>query len=458
MDATRPSPPGVVKERPAPFADPAGCLRRAFAAALEAAAPSRLLVPELLPRDVEGRLVVVGAGKAAAGMACAVVDGYSRAEDRAVTPEGLVIVPHGAPIPCRPDDIPDTSSPGAVSEAIGRIAIRRGAHPIPNDASVAATVELLACAAGLSEEDTLVALWSGGGSSLFCQPRGVSLAEKQAVVSQLLQSGATIHEINLVRRHLSGVKGGQFVRVTGAGRIFSYVISDVVGDDLPVIASGPTVPDPTTFAEALAVLDRYRLAAPEVRAALRHGVRGRSPETPKPGDKTFRRVRTRIIGTGRDALKGASDSLSSDGLAVLAMDPRVEGAATAAARRDAQRARRLAPGEAFLTNGECTVEVKGKGRGGRNLEYLLALAIELDGAPGVWALAADTDGTDGTSDAAGAVIGPETLARARASGLDPAAFLADNDAHGLFDALGDLVRTGWTGTNVNDLHVILKVT
>lgn len=415
----------------------------AFRAAVEACQPGRLLVPELLPRPITGRVVLVGAGKAAIGMASAVLHGYATTGERASV-EGIVIAPAGA------------IGPDVLESGSGRVEVRRGSHPVPDGAGVSATIELVACLAGLAERDTLVSVWSGGGSALLCEPRRVTLEQKQEAVASLLRSGASIGEINIVRKHLSAVKGGQLVRKTGAGRIVSYVLSDVVGDDLSAVASGPTVPDPSTFADALAVLDRYRLDPPGVRALFRRSLREGLPETPKPGDPSFRRVRTRIVGCGRDALNAAVGHLAGHGVEALVADARLEARARDAASQDARRARALRPGGAFATSGECTVEVKGRGRGGRNLEYLLALALALEGEPGVWALAADTDGQDGTSDAAGAVLAPDTLARAAALGLDPAACLAANDAHGFFEALGDLVRTGPTGTNVNDLHIVVR--
>ncbi len=436
MATSKPSVAAPVKAEPRAR----GFLLDAFAAGVGAAQPARLIATSLLPRPSPGRMVVVGAGKAAIGMARAVTGALEvRGDGRG--PEGLIIAPHAV-------DQPDP---------IAGIEVHRGRHPIPDESSIDATVALMALVGGLGERDTLIALWSGGGSALLCEPQGVSLAEKQEVLAALLRVGAGISEINLVRRHLSAVKGGQFVKRAGAGAIHALVLSDVVGDDLAAVASGPTVPDPTTFAEALSVLDRYRVPAPGVRDALRRGARGEMAETPKPGDRIFRRVRTRLIGGGRDAVNGALESLRDAGLRPFVADGRVSGPALAAAERDAIRVRGLESGDVFVTNGECTVEVRGQGRGGRNLEYLLALALELDGEPGVWALAADTDGIDGTSDAAGAVIGPDTIERAAALGIDGAAYLSDNDAHGFFEALGDLVRTGPTGTNVNDLHIVLRM-
>lgn len=386
----------------------------------------------------------MGAGKAAIGMASVVLDGYARNGERERI-EGVVIAPAGA------------IGPDVLESESGRVEVRRGSHPLPDDASVSATVDLMACLAGLAERDTVVAVWSGGGSSLLCEPKGVTLEQKREAVAALLRTGASIGEINIVRKHLSAVKGGQLVRRTRAGRIVSYVLSDVVGDELSVVASGPTVPDPSTFADALAVLDRYRLDLSGVRAQFRRSIREGLSETPKPGDPTFRRVRTRVVGCGRDALNAAVGHLAAHGVETVVADARLEARARDAALKDARRAHALRPGGAFVTNGECTVEVTGCGRGGRNLEYLLALALALDGKPGVWALAADTDGKDGTSDAAGAVLAPDTLARAASLGLDPSACLAANDAHGFFEALGDLVRTGPTGTNVNDLHIVLRM-
>jgi hydroxypyruvate reductase len=309
---------------------------------------------------------------------------------------------------------------------------------------------------GLTRDDLVLALISGGGSSLFALPaQGLTLADKQAVTRALLTSGAPISEINCVRKHLSGVKGGRLALAAQPASVASLIISDVPGDDPAIVASGPTVADSTTRAQALAILESYRIAIP---AAVSAWLRNPASETPKPGDPAFARVQTCVIARASDALAAVSWRIEAQGLEVIDLGDAIEGEAREVAREHAQLALRHArEGRAcvILSGGETTVTVKAKGRGGPNSEYLLALAIALDSAPGIWAIACDTDGIDGTETNAGAFISPDTLSRAQRCGADAQGALARNDAYGFFQSLGDLVETGPTRTNVNDLRAIL---
>ena len=442
--------------------DARALLRRLFDAAVAAADPARLL-PGRLPPPPPGRTVVVGAGKAAASMAAA----FER--DWPYPLEGLVVTRYGHGVPCE------------------RVEVVEAAHPVPDAAGQQAAARILELAEGLGAGDLLVCLISGGGSSLLALPAaGLTLADKQEVNRRLLRSGATIAEMNCVRKHLSAVKGGRLAAAARPARVVTYLISDVPGDDPSVIASGPTVPDPTTFAGALAVLERYGIREPAaVLDHLRAGAAGRLAETPKPDDPAFAADDVAMLATARGSLEAAAALARDEGLtavvlgddlegearelagrhSLLALDTLRGGESTLAALREAV-ARDAAhlddavliaprPPLVYLSGGETTVTVAGTGRGGRNAEYLLGLVLALDGHPGVSALACDTDGVDGTEDNAGAVAGPDTLEHARAAGLDPVACLAANDAYGLFAALGDLVVTGPTRTNVNDFRAIL---
>jgi hydroxypyruvate reductase len=414
---------------------PAELLRDLFDAALAAADP-RLALPPHLPEPPEGRTVLVGAGKAAAAMARAVEDNWHGPL------EGLVVTRYGHALPCR------------------RIEVVEAAHPVPDAAGRRAAERILAMVQGLSAEDLVICLISGGGSALLALPApGLSLEHKQEVNRLLLRSGADIVQMNCVRKHLSAIKGGRLAAAAAPARVLTLVISDVPGDDPASIASGPTVPDPTSFADARAILARYGIVAPEpVRAHLEAA----TDETPKPGDARLAGAETRIIARPQDALEAAAARARAAGVAPLILGDAIEGEAREVARVMAGIARQAwrhgqpaAPPCVLLSGGETTVTLSGTGRGGRNAEFLLALAIALDGVPGVHGLACDTDGIDGTEDNAGARIGPDTLARAEAAGLDPKAYLADNDGYRFFAALGDLVVTGPTLTNVNDFRAIL---
>ena len=410
-------------------------LRALFDAAVAAADPAA--VAAHLPPPPRGRCVAVGAGKGAAAMARAVECAWP---DAAI--EGLVVTPygHGAPT--------------------SRIRVVEAAHPVPDDAGLEAAGEVLRLATGLGDDDLMLCLLSGGGSALLAAPApGVSLADKRAVTGELLRSGATISEINCVRKHLSAVKGGRLSAAAWPARVETLAISDVPGDDIATIASGPTVADPTTYAEARAVLEARRIAPP--RSVAAH-LAAEPDETPKPGDARLARSRATVVTTPQAALEAAANAARDEGFHPLILSDAVEGEArevagvhAAIARQIARRGQPAPPPCALLSGGETTVTVSGSGRGGRNTEFLLALALALNGEPGVHALAGDTDGIDGNADNAGAFLGPDTLARAAAAGVDARAHLTRNDSRDVFSALGDLLVTGPTLTNVNDFRVIL---
>jgi hydroxypyruvate reductase len=331
---------------------------------------------------------------------------------------------------------------------------------VPDEAGRDAAARMLAAVQGLTSDDRVLVLVSGGGSALLALPHeGITLADKQQVNRALLKSGAGIGEMNCVRKHLSAIKGGRLAAAAYPARVLTLVISDVPGDDPAVVASGPTVPDPTTCADALAILEKYRIAVPPtVEALLRSGI----SETPKPDDLRFAHCETRVIATAQGALAAAAAAARAAGIEPLILGDAIEGEAREVAKAMAGMAKSCAlhgvparPPCVLLSGGETTVTVKGQGRGGRNAEFLLALAVALDGAAGIHALAGDTDGIDGTEDNAGAVLTADTLARARAAGIDAKARLADNDGYGFFSALNDLVVTGPTRTNVNDFRAIL---
>lgn len=415
--------------------DARSILRELFDAAVASAAPERC-VPPFLPAEPKGRLLVVGAGKASAAMARALEKHWPGPL------EGLVLTRYGHGAPCE------------------RIEIVEAGHPIPDARGVAATARMLSMLRGLREEDQVVALISGGGSALWAAPAdGISLELKQAITSGLLRSGATIGEINCVRKHLSHVKGGRLASSAYPASVLTLAISDVPGDDPSVIASGPTVADETTTLEALAILDRHAIAIPdELRRRLVEG----ELETPKPGDPRLARSELRIVASPAQMLRAAARRAEELGVRALILGDAIEGEAREVGRAMAgialSCARHDTPAEGpcvLLSGGETSVTVRGRGRGGRNKELLLGLAIALDGAAGVHALAADTDGIDGSEDDAGAFIGPDTLARARALGVDPRLHLERNDGWAFFEALGDLVITGPTRTNVNDFRAVL---
>lgn len=407
-------------------------LRRVFDAALAAAAPGPAVLRHL-PDKPRGRCVVVGAGKASAAMAAAL-----DAQWRDVDLSGVVVTRYGHARPA------------------GRIEVIEAAHPSPDANSELAARRILQAVRGLGPDDLVIALISGGGSALMALPaEGMTLADKQAVNRALLASGATIEEINLVRKRLSRIKGGRLALAARPARVVSLLISDVPGDDPGVIASGPTVPDRGTGAQAAEIVARYGLDLPEgARAGLARG-----EENPGAFEADVR-----LVATPSMALAAAAEAAREAGFTPLVLSDQIEGESrevgivmAGVARSAARLGLPVASPAMILSGGETSVTIgKGPaGRGGRNCEFLLSLAVALKGAPGVWALAADSDGVDGTEDAAGAIIAPDTLARASAAGLDARAHLAGHDSYSFFDVLGDLVRTGPTLTNVNDIRAIL---
>jgi len=406
-----------------------------FRAAVEAADPMQI-VPPHLPAPPRGRTLVIGAGKASAQMARAVELNWPGPL------EGLVVTRYGYKVPTE------------------RIEIVEAAHPVPDRAGLDAATRILQLVRGLTADDLVLCLISGGGSSLLPLPAsGLTLADKQLVNRTLLRSGATISEMNCVRKHLSAIKGGRLGAACAPARVVTLLISDVPGDDPSVIASGPTVPDPTTCADALAILQKYSISEPA--AALEHLRRGQD-ETPKPGDPRLVGAEAILIGTPQASLEAAAELAQAAAVTPLILGDAIDGEARDVALVHAAIARQVAahgqPARApcvLLSGGETTVTIRGKGRGGRNAEFLLALTIALDGHPRVHAIACDTDGIDGTEDNAGAIAGPDSLQRAAALELRAKDFLADNDGYTFFSRLGDLVVTGPTLTNVNDFRAIL---
>jgi len=406
-----------------------------FQAAVDAAQPARCVAPAL-PDPPTGRTVVIGAGKAAAAMAAAVEDGWSD-DGGPGEISGLVVTRYGHGVPTR------------------QIEVVEAAHPVPDEAGRDAARRILDMVEPLGADDLALCLISGGGSALLALPAGdITLKDKQAVNRALLRAGATISEMNCLRKHLSAIKGGRLAAAAAPARLVALLISDVPGDDPSVIASGPTVPDPTTLADARAVLEKYAIDAPATVVARLADDQG---ETPKPGDPRLARAETRLIATPLASLKAAARIARAAGVTPEIIGDALEGEARDLAAIHAELARQAASPlpRVILSGGETTVTMTGSGRGGRNSEYLLALAIALDGHPGIHAIACDTDGIDGSEDNAGAVITPDTLARAHAAGLDARAYLDNNDAYGFFEALGDLVISGPTLTNVNDFRAIL---
>jgi hydroxypyruvate reductase len=418
-----------------PATDRTLLLRRMFDAAIAAAQPALCLPPQL-PPPPRGRTLVIGAGKASAAMARALEDHWPGAL------QGLVVTRYGYEVPCR------------------RIEIVQAAHPVPDAAGERAAARMLDMVRGLGTDDLVIALVSGGGSSLLVAPApGLTLADKQVVNRSLLASGATISEMNCVRRHLSAIKGGRLAAACHPARVVTLLLSDVPGDDPTDIASGPTVADASTCADALAILQRYRIEVPAaVRAVLESG----AGETVKPGDPRLAGCETRMIATPQRALEAAAAVAREAGVTPYILGDSLEGEARDLGKALAGIARQVAvhgqpfvPPCVLLSGGETTVTLKGSGRGGRNVEFLLALALGLAGLPGVHAMAGDTDGVDGAEDIAGAILTPDTLARAWALGIQPRASLDNNDGHGFFQALGDSVVTGPTLTNVNDFRAIV---
>jgi len=411
-----------------------------FQAAVAAADPLKIIAAHL-PSPPKGRTLVVGAGKAAASMARAV----DLAWPQEAALEGIVVTRYAHAIPTE------------------RITVVEASHPVPDDEGEKAAADILARVAALGPDDRLIALVSGGGSSLLSLPvESVPMADLKSVTRSLLKSGAPITEMNIVRKHLSRIQGGRLAAACRAP-VTTLIISDVTGDDPSAIASGPTCPDASTYADAIAILQRYGVDAPDsVLAHLERGASGQVDETPKPGDALFERVDNRVIATARQSLQAGAEFFAARNITPVILGDTVTGEASEVAKVYAAIVREIRaceqpfkPPVALISGGECTVTVRGNGRGGRCAEFLASLAAEMDGMPDVYAIAADTDGIDGTEDNAGAVLLPDSKARADQLGISARKMLANNDGYSYFSALGDLVITGPTLTNVNDYRVIL---
>lgn len=415
-----------------------GLLAEIFGTAIEAANPLSVVAPNL-PDPPKGRTLVLAAGKAAAAMAFAVEQSWPGEIS------GIAVTRYEHGVPCE------------------KIEVIEAGHPLPDAAGQGAARRFLEEARKLGADDMLLFLVSGGASALLVESApGLALADKQAITKALLSSGAPISEMNCLRKHLSAIKGGRLAAAAAPAQIVTLAISDVPGDDPAVIGSGPTTGDPTTCRDALAVADRYGIDLP---GAAREALGSGAWESPKPGDPSLSRTAYRIVASPGEALAAAAKAAQEFGLEPVVLGDNLEGEARTLgaghARIALARAETLAPGDrplVLISGGETTVNVGrngGAGHGGRNCEYLLALAIALDGAPGIHAIACDTDGIDGTEEAAGAIIGPDTLMRARAEGLDPQAMLDRHDSYTFFDTIDDLIVTGPTRTNVNDFRAIL---
>jgi len=407
-----------------------------FSAGIAAADPARV-VPAALPARPKGRTIVIAAGKAAASMARAAEQAWDGPLG------GIALTRYGHGVACE------------------RIEVIEASHPVPDAAGQAAAARILDLVRGLSADDLVLCLISGGGSALMALPApGLTLADKQAINSALLRSGAPIGEMNVVRKHLSAIKGGRLAAAAFPARVVTLIISDVPGDDPAVVASGPAVADPSSFAQALAILARYDIREPA--AVLAH-LQAAREETPKPGDPRLARSEVHVIAAASLSLKAAADVAQAAGLTPLILGDALEGEARELGRSHAELALRHAVGlEALkapcvlLSGGETTVTVRhAGGRGGRNSEYLLSLMLALNGAPGIYALAGDTDGIDGSEANAGAIVTPDSLQRVQRAGLEPQVLLEHNASFTVFETLGDCVVTGPTLTNVNDLRAIL---
>lgn len=414
--------------------DPQSLLRDLFATAIDAAHPRQVLTDHL-PADRSGRVIVIGAGKAAAAMA-EVIEQEWQGEI-----SGLVVTRYGHGANCR------------------RIEVVEAAHPVPDAAGLETAQRVLKLVSGLSESDRVIFLLSGGGSSLLALPaEGITLKDKQAINKALLKSGASISEMNCVRKHLSAIKGGRLAKACWPASVYTYAISDVPGDEATVIASGPTVADPTTSAEALAILARYQI---EVPANVRAWLLDPRSETVKPGDPVLSRSHFQLIATPQQSLDAAAEKVRAAGLTPIILGD-LEGESREVAKVHAGIARQIVlhgqpikPPCVILSGGETTVTVRGNGRGGRNAEFLLSLTNTLKGLPGVYALAGDTDGIDGSEDNAGAIMTPASHARAAELGLSASDELDNNNGYGYFAALDSLIVTEPTRTNVNDFRAIL---
>ena len=415
--------------------EPRNLLKLMFEAAVRSARPERCIA-EHLPEPPSGRLVVIGAGKASAAMARAFEDAW-----QGEIAAGLVVTRYGYEVPCR------------------RIEIVSAAHPVPDLAGCQAASRMLELVRGLNPEDLVVCLISGGGSALLPLPLpGVTLAQKQELSRLLLNCGASISEINCVRRHLSAIKGGRLAAACHPARVVTLAISDVPGDSPTDIASGPTVADATSCADALDIVRRYDIPLP---ATLLDIFLSGAGESVKPGDPHLGQEDYRLVATPQRALEAAAQVAAGYGVAAQILSDRIEGEArdvgkvmAAIALQVAGRGQPFAPPCVLLSGGETTVTVRGSGRGGRNVEFLLSVGIALNGAKGIHALAADTDGVDGREEIAGAYLSPDSLQRGWQLGMNPKLSLDDNDGHGFFQALGDSLVTGPTCTNVNDFRAL----
>lgn len=413
-------------------------LRDMFAAAVQAAQPSETL-GAYLPEVPVGRTVVIGAGKASAAMAQAFESSWTGPVDKL---SGLVVTRYDYGAECQHIEIVEAS------------------HPVPDAAGQKAAQRILNLVAGLTADDLVVCLISGGGSALLSAPaQGLTLEHKQLVNRALLKSGANIREMNCVRKHLSSIKGGRLARACAPAKLVSLMISDVPDDDLDVIASGPTVPDPTTFADAQAILEKYDIREPV--EAIEH-INQAADETPCADDPAFAGARTQLIATPQISLQAAAKIAAAAGYTPMILGDSIEGESrevavvhAAIAKQVSKHKQPLPSPCVLLSGGETTVTVKGSGRGGRNAEFALALAVALNELPGVYALAADTDGIDGSEDNAGVIVRPDVLKDAVNRGLNARAYLADNNGYGFFEQLDGLVMTGPTFTNVNDFRAIL---
>ena len=416
--------------------DPRQFLHDLYASAVDAVSAAKCL-PAFLPLPSKlGRTLVIGAGKGAAAMAKTVEDHWPG------NISGLVVTRYGHGAACK------------------QIEVIEAAHPVPDEAGRQAAARMLQMVQGLTENDVVLCLISGGGSALLALPGdGISLQQKQAINKALLKSGAAISEMNCVRKHLSAIKGGRLALACAPARVVTLLISDVPGDDPDIIASGPTLPDPTTCSDALAVLKKYAIDVPvNIEQHLSSG----AGETPKPGDTRFTHNSAHIIATAQDALEAAANMARAAGFTPYILSDGIEGEARDVALMHAAIAKQVAKhGQPFskpcvlISGGETTVTVRGTGRGGRNAEFLLSLAVALDGHPNIHAIACDTDGIDGSEDNAGAILAPDSLARASELGLSAKKLLENNDGYGFFSRLDDLVISGPTRTNVNDFRAIL---
>ena len=415
--------------------NPTEFLSELMMAAIEAADPAQCL-PAHLPEPPMGRTIVVGAGKAAAKMARTVEDNWQG------DLEGLVVTRYGHRVEC------------------DRIEVIEAAHPVPDAAGEAGARRIMELVSSAEKEDLVLCLISGGASALLSLPGdGLTLRDKQNVNRDLLRSGANITEMNCVRKHLSAIKGGRLAASAAPARVLTLAISDVPGDDPAVIGSGPTVADATNYADARGIFDKYELTPPE---SVGRFLSTSADETPKPGDPRLQNAECALIATPQISLDAACAIAARHGVKPVVLGDAIEGEAREVAIVMAgiarQMARRGQPAPApavLLSGGETTVTVRGAGRGGRNTEFLLALAVALEREPGVWGLAVDTDGIDGTEDNAGAIVTPDTLVEAEKAGLDPKNMLTDNDGYSFFQTLDQLIKTGPTLTNVNDFRAIL---